>query len=66
MDEFIIHVRSDDAVHFDTHHAYLLDVFKRIMNDYIAQLAKRATHTPTENHMGSDLPLNQKNMEDKI
>ena len=64
MNEFpIYNIRSDDAVYFDKHH--LLDVCKRIINDYIAHLAKRATHTPTENHMGSALPLNQNKKEDK-
>ena len=59
------HDRSDDAITISR--TALMDAFKTVINAmaecYREEVAK---HTPMENHMGSALPLNQKNMEDKI
>ena len=56
MNEFTIHnMRSDDGFDREAHHRFLLNLITR---NYTSALAKRATHTPKENHMGSALPLN--------
>ena len=47
MNLFEIHHRCDDAS-MRVDKKLLLDAFKRIINDYIAHLTKRAHHSPTD------------------
>ena len=57
-----IQYRCDDAWDREAHYRSL---FNRIVRNYTSALAKRATHTPMENHMGSDLPLTKTKEEEK-